>query len=185
MLPNKRLIRLIQIAIGCIALAISTPTFAANWLVAPYGFGHGGARCSADWSLDLKDKFSWGGATLFGGSGILFNPSTLDDWMISVEALYHLMVRSEDGLFILGKLTFPTAEGIENFIGLGLGSLRLIHPLKEKESRFSAAVILQGGRNWHMGNGYYFTIRGSYLLPAAENRKQSLSLTLGIQWNWI
>jgi hypothetical protein len=191
MIRNKQGILLVKIVMGYLALCTGVSVFAANWSAVPYGFAHGGARGRLDWWLDFKKKLSFEGIGSVIGMGLLANPSKLDDWLLSGEGLYYRNIAwsetgtAEQGVFVLGKLTLPRTEGIENFAGIGLGGLWLTRTLKEGEAGFSSAGMLYVGRNWHMSNGYYLTLRGTYIYPGAKNRQQSLSVTLGCQWNFF
>jgi hypothetical protein len=187
MRSNKQQVLFIKVVMGCAMLCVGVSAFAANWPLAPYGFAHVGPRFVLGWPLDRKAAWSFDDGALFIGGGALYNPSKLDDWFFSGEMLCHghRGVAGERGVFVLGKLTVPTVEGIENFVGFGLGALWLTDKPKKDEFTSTFAAMLYMGRNWHMSNGFYLTMRGSYLFPFGKNRKQSLSITIGSQWNWV
>jgi hypothetical protein len=189
---KKRL--LYTLATVSIVLCIHIPYIsAANWPLAPYFVFQGAALSKIAWKESFeKGKFSMPEAAAFVGPGVLFNPAKLDSWLFSVEVLYHIHTALASravkghGPCIVGKWTFPVAAGIENVFGFGPSALWTKDTTPPKPFTYRTAIMVYGGRNWHMRNGYYFTLRGIYLIPFEQkDSKHSVSLAFGMQWNLV
>lgn len=189
MIANSRKILFIKIITGCAVSCMSPFLSAATWPAVPYGLLSIGGRSRLDWNADWRNKLSFEGGSCLGGLGLFKSASYLDDWSYAGELLYHRQWSGseavEQGIFLAPKLIFPRSAGVEFFVGGGPGKLWPISTLKKGESNGSIDGIAYLGGSWHLNNGYYWTMRGTYFLHSAKHKKHSFSLSGGLQCELI